>query len=542
MSNPCTLCLAQKLNAQKEWQDQYLSLPCRSLNRHGLIAGATGTGKTVSLRVLAEAASDAGINVFLPDIKGDLSGLGLSGGEDPSIQQRAEALTDGVQWAPKAFPVRFWDVFQKSGIPLRASVSEFGPVLLARALGLNETQEAVLTICFQLADDESWLLLDLEDLRALLHYVSEHAKELAPRYGHIATASVASIQRRLLQLETQGGGEFFTEPGLQIEDLLVQSSDGRGLINVLDARQLFAQPLLYSTLLFWLLASLYEHLPEQGDQEKPKMLFFFDEAHLLFTELSPALLQRLVQMVRMIRSKGVGVFFVTQHPKDLPEDIAAQLGHRIQHSLRAFTPAELRAVQAAADSLRSNPNFDTREEILHLATGQALLSYLQEDGTPSEVELVSILPCCSALMPMSDEERLKRIVADPLYDRYAERVNPESAHEILNARWQQKAEEAQAEADENARQKAQKEQEAEQARQAKLAAAQARQAAAEERREAAEARRQAQEQARIEKEKAKQAQKQTEWLRRMTNSAVSAVGREVGRSIIRGILGTFTRR
>ncbi|MDI9497621.1 MAG: DUF853 family protein [Bacillota bacterium] len=485
-------------------------------NRHGLIAGATGTGKTVTTRLLAEGFSELGIPVFLADVKGDLSGLARAGGQSETVSERARRL--GLDpLTPDAYPVTFWDVYQKTGIPLRATVADVGPILLARMLDLNETQAGVLSIAFRIADENGWALLDLADLRTMLAHVAAERGEIQLRYGNVSPSSVGAIQRRLLQLEDQGGELFFGEPMLQLEDLLATDRDGRGRIHILDAVELARQPLLYSTLLLWMLSELYENLPEVGDLTKPRLVLFFDEAHLLFTGTDGDLLERITQVIRLIRSKGVGIFFATQNPRDIPDAVAAQLGNRIQHALRAWTPAEMRAVSAAADSFRANPAFSTQEVITTLETGEALISLLDADGVPTVVERCLVLPPASSLELLDPQERLRLVVADPLYDRYADTIDPESAHEILTARIEE-AEAAAAEAEEAAvRQKQEREE-------ARLATIEKREAAREER------------EARREKEK------KYGWLTRMSNSAVSAIGREIGRNLVRGVLGGFKKK
>ncbi|MDI9470844.1 MAG: DUF853 family protein [Bacillota bacterium] len=493
---------------------QAMLLP-QMANRHGLIAGATGTGKTVTTRLLAEGFSELGVPVFLADVKGDLSGLAKAGGQSSSVNERAARL--GLTLEPAAYPVSFWDVYQKTGIPLRATVADVGPILLARMLDLNEAQAGILSIAFRIADENGWLLLDLNDLRSMLAHVAEERGQIQLRYGNVSAASVGAIQRRLLQLEDQGGALFFGEPMLELQDLITTGRDGRGRIHILDGVELSRRPLLYSTLLLWMLSELYESLPEVGDLEKPRLVLFFDEAHLLFSNTDGDLLERITQVIRLIRSKGVGIFFSTQNPRDIPDAVAAQLGNRIQHALRAWTPAEMRAVAAAADSFRPNPAFSTLEAITTLETGEALISLLDAEGVPAVVERCLVLPPASALELLDPAERLRLVVADPLYDRYADTIDPESAHEILTAR----VAEAQAASDQAREEAARLKQEREEAR---LAAAEKREAAREE------------------KEAQREREKKYGWLTRMSNSAVSAIGREVGRSLVRGVLGSFKKK
>ncbi|HEX7236647.1 MAG TPA: helicase HerA-like domain-containing protein, partial [Gammaproteobacteria bacterium] len=363
-------------------------------NRHGLITGATGTGKTVSLQTLAEQFSRIGVPVFMADVKGDLSGLAAAGGANAKVAERAKAL--GVELRYEACPVVFWDVFGQRGHPIRATVSDLGPLLLARLLQLNDTQEGVLNLTFKVADDAGLLLLDLKDLRAMLQHVGEHAAELTTEYGNVSAASIGAIQRGLLALETQGAGQIFGEPMLNIDDLM-QTETGRGVVNILAADRLMSSPKLYATLLLWMLAELFERLPEVGDPEKPRLVFFFDEAHLLFTDAPKALLEKIEQVVRLIRSKGVGVFFVTQNPLDIPDAVLGQLGNRVQHALRAFTPRDQKAVRSAAETMRPNPSFSIEQVITELGVGEALVSLLDEKGRPGVTERALVLPPGSQL-------------------------------------------------------------------------------------------------------------------------------------------------
>jgi DNA helicase HerA-like ATPase len=401
-------------------------------NRHGLIAGATGTGKTVSLQVLTERFSAIGVPVFLADVKGDLSGLGAAGKSSDKLQKRLDML--GVtDWQPRANPVVFWDVFGQSGHPVRATVSDMGPLLLARLLGLNDTQEGVLQIVFRIADDAGLLLLDLKDLRAMVQHVGDNAAQFKTQYGNISAASIGAIQRGLLGLEEQGGDRFFGEPMLDIADLM-QVQQGKGVVNILAADQLMNSPKLYATFLLWLLAELFEQLPEVGDLDKPKMVFFFDEAHLLFDDAPDALVDKVEQVVRLIRSKGVGVYFVTQNPLDVPEKVLGQLGNRVQHALRAFTPRDQKAVKAAAETMRANPAFDAAAAITELGVGEALVSFLDEKGRPHIVERAFVLPPASRLGPLTPEERAAAVRASVLYGHYEKIVDRESAYEKLTAR------------------------------------------------------------------------------------------------------------
>jgi len=410
---------------------QVLSL--KYANRHGLISGATGTGKTVTLQILAEEFSRAGVSVFAADVKGDLAGISRKGEPKDFLLKRAEQ----VGLAPYEFaaaPVCFWDLAGEQGHPIRATVSEMGPLLLARLLELNDTQEGVLTLAFRYADDQGLLLLDLKDLRALLVEVGERAAELQAKYGLVAKTTLGAIQRGLLRLEEQGAEAFFGEPALDLFDFLCTDKDGRGIVNILAADRLMQTPRLYATFLLWLLSELFEELPEVGDAEKPKLVFFFDEAHLLFNEAPKALLEKIEQVVRLIRSKGVGVYFVTQNPQDVPDSVSSQLGNRIQHALRAFTPKEQKVVRAAAETFRPNPAFSTLEAITDLAIGEALVSTLREKGAPSMVERTLIRPPASRLGPISPEERAETIRNSPLRGKYEKSIDRESAYEILTRR------------------------------------------------------------------------------------------------------------
>src|SRR5688572_23184651 len=400
-------------------------------NRHGLITGATGTGRTVSLKTLAERFSRIGVPVFMADVKGDLSGLGAAGGGNAKVAERARLL--GVELRYEACPVVFWDVFGTRGHPIRATVSDLGPLLLARLLQLNDTQEGVLNLTFKIADDAGLLLLDLKDLRAMLQHVGAHAAELTTEYGNVSAASVGAIQRGLLALETQGVEQLFGEPMLNIDDL-IQTADGRGVVNVLAADRLMTSPKLYATLLLWLLAELFERLPEIGDAEKPRLVFFFDEAHLLFSDAPKALLEKIEQVVRLIRSKGVGVYFVTQNPLDIPDAVLGQLGNRVQHALRAFTPRDQRAVKSAAETMRPNPAFAIEQAITELGVGEALVSLLDEKGRPGITERALIVPPGSQLGPLPDAERARLIAASPIAGVYEKTIDRDSAYERLKSR------------------------------------------------------------------------------------------------------------
>ncbi len=415
----------------KSETQQFLDL--KYANRHGLISGATGTGKTVTLQIIAEGLSNAGVPVFVADVKGDLTGLSQPIVIKDFLTKRAETI--GLDpYDRAAFPVRLWDLFGEQGHPVRATVTEMGPLLLSRLLDLNDTQEGVLTLAFRLADDEGLLLLDLKDLRALLVEVANRRKELSAEYGHVSTASVGAIQRRLLALEEQGAELFFGEPALDIKQFLDKAEDGAGLINILAADKLMQTPKLYATFLLWLLSELFEELPEIGDPEKPKLVFFFDEAHLLFDDAPKALLEKVEQVVRLIRSKGVGVFFVTQNPLDVPDSVSSQLGNRVQHALRAYTPREQRVVKAAAETFRPNPNFKTLDVITELGIGEALVSTLKTKGAPGVVERTLIRPPSSRMGPITQAERKAVLANSNISEKYDTPVDRESAYEILQER------------------------------------------------------------------------------------------------------------
>ena len=405
-------------------------------NRHGLIAGATGTGKTVTLQILAQGFADAGVPVFLSDVKGDLAGLAMPGTDahdlHPAFLERAARI--GLELSYAAAPVTFWDLWGEAGHPVRTTISEMGPLLLARLMELSDAQEGVLDIAFRVADAEGLALLDLKDLQSLLVWVGENRKDLSLRYGNVSTASVGAIQRRLLQLERQGGDRLFGEPALELSDLMRTTSDGRGQVNILAANRLINAPRLYATFLLWLLSELFEQLPEMGDPERPKLVFFFDEAHLLFDDAPRPLIDKVEQVARLIRSKGVGVYFVTQNPEDVPEDILSQLGNRVQHALRAFTAKDRRALSQAAQNYRENPRFDIAEAIREVGTGEAVTSFLDRKGVPGMAERTLIRPPASRLGPISVAERAAIVAASPVAGRYDTTVNRESAYEILAKR------------------------------------------------------------------------------------------------------------
>ena len=397
-------------------------------NRHGLITGATGTGKTVTLQTIAQQLSSIGIPVFMADVKGDLSGMARSGGSNAKVAERARSLKLDLAYA--ACPVVFWDVYGQSGHPVRATISDMGPLLLARLLGLNDTQEGVLNLVFKIADDESMLLLDAKDLRAMLQFVGDNAQKFTTEYGNVSAASIGAIQRGVLALESQGADRFFGEPMLDINDLM-QVEGGKGVVNILAADKLMHSPKLYATFLLWMLAELFERLPEVGDPDKPKLVFFFDEAHLLFNDAPKALLEKIEQVVRLIRSKGVGVFFVTQNPLDIPESVLGQLGNRVQHALRAFTPRDQKAVKSAAETMRPNPKLKIDQVITELGVGEALVSFLDDKGRPCVTERAFVVPPCSQLGPISADERSKAIAASSIAGHYEKAMERESAYEKL---------------------------------------------------------------------------------------------------------------
>ena len=513
-------------------------------NRHGLIAGATGTGKTVTLQGIAEGFSKAGVPVFLADVKGDLSGMAMAGSPQQKMHEILAARSAEIgdsDWVYSDTPVQFWDLFGAQGHPIRTTISEMGPVLLARLMDLNEVQEGVLTIAFHVADKDGLLLLDLDDLQSMLVHIAERADELSITYGNVSKASVGTIQRSLLQLRSQGGENFFGEPALDLKDFIGVDDKGRGLVNILAADKLMQSPKLYSTFLLWLLSELFETLPEIGDPEKPVLVFFFDEAHLLFNEAPKALLEKIEQVVRLIRSKGVGVYFITQNPIDIPEAVAGQLSNRVQHALRAFTPRDERAINAAAETFRANPGVDVATAITELKVGEALVSLLQADGAPSPVERTLIRAPGTRLGPVSAQERAIMIQTDAVGDRYDKLIDRESAEELIAAKaGQASAAAAAARAEDEAEKAAAiaaKESAKLDAINAKEAARQAAAAQKEAARQAALAQKEAERQAR-EDAKPSFAEKA---IQSAVRSAASSVGRQlvgrVGTSLLRGLLG-----
>ena len=511
---------------------QDVVLHSKFANRHGLIAGATGTGKTVTLKVLAESFSRLGVPVFLADAKGDVSSLAQAGASNPKFDERIKSLgIDSIPFA--ASPVVFWDLFAEQGHPIRTTITEIGPLLLARMLNLNDTQEGVLSAVFRIADDQGMLLIDFKDLKAMIGYVSEHAAEFKAEYGNLSPASLGAIQRNLLALADQGGDQFFGEPSLNILDFIQTDSNGHGYINILAADKLMNTPKLYATFLLWMLSELFEQLPEVGDMDKPKLVFFFDEAHLLFDNASAALQEKIEQVVRLIRSKGVGIYFVTQNPLDLPESVLGQLGNRVQHALRAFTPKDQKAVKTAADTFRANPEFKVEQAITELAVGEALISCLDEQGTPQVVERAWVMPPYSSFSPISPEQRQALISQSIVAGIYEKRLDRESAFELL----QNKVVERQQQAVQIEQEKQQaKEQEALAKQQAKEAETLAKQ--------------QAREQARISKEQQKEAEREAKQREKLiqdtvgtfAKSAARSLGGSTGQKIVRGLLGSLFGR
>ena len=528
-------------------------------NRHGLITGATGTGKTVTVKVLAESFSDLGVPVFLADVKGDLAGMIRPGADSEDMRARISRFGLEEDFSYQSFPASFWDIYGVSGIQLRTTVSEIGPLLLSRVLDLNDLQSDILSIIFKIADDQQLLLVDTKDLKAMLHYVDENREEFAPAYGKISPASIGAITRALVALESAGGDIFFGEPALNIADWLTTDAEGKGMIHILDSGSLINNPRLYSTFLLWLMSELFETLPEVGDLAKPKMVFFFDEAHLLFNDAPKPLLDKIEQVVKLIRSKGVGVYFCTQNPKDIPDGVLAQLGNKVQHALRAYTPAEQKAIRAAAESFRPNPDFDTFEAITTLGTGEAVVSFLDEEGIPSVAEKGFILPPRSLMGSVDESARDTAVKSSLAYSKYAVAYDPDSAYDFLERKGladREAAEAAAAEAERlKAEEKAAKEAEKEAARAAKEEEKAAVAAAKAEEREAAKAAAaaaKAEEKARKQKERA---------VKQVGNSVAGTVGREVGKqfgkqfgsfgktlggnvgaSIGRGLLSTLFKR
>ena len=497
--------MTEPILVAKNTEAEFFLMP-QMANRHGVITGATGTGKTVTLQKLAEGFSSRGVPVFMADIKGDLTGVTQAGGGNPKIDARNELL--GITPAFEGFPATVWDVFGKQGHPLRATVSEMGPLLIARLLQLNDTQEGVLSIAFKYADDNGLMLLDLKDLQQLMLFVGENADQLTLQYGNVSTASVGAIQRGLLQIDEQGGDMFFGEPAVKLEDFM-QTVSGKGVLNLLAADQLINAPKLYSTFLLWLLSELFESLPEAGDLDKPKLVFFFDEAHLLFSDAPQALVDKVEQVVRLIRSKGIGVYFVTQNPADIPEKVLAQLGNRVQHALRAYTPQEQKGVKAAASSFRVNPKLDTETVITELGVGEVLISTLDEKGVPTMVDRAFVVPPVGHIGPITPEQRASLIANSLVAGVYENAIDRESAYELLKAKADQRLLEQQQQAEADA--------------QAKIAEEQAK-AEAREQRSSGSSRNDSVIEA---------------VTKSVARSASSSIGRQVGNAIVRGVLGSI---
>jgi DNA helicase HerA-like ATPase len=515
------------LHEQKIWVgtsgEEKVYIYPKMANRHGLIAGATGTGKTVTLKVLAESFSDCGVPVFLADVKGDLSGMCMLGEGGGSAQKRVEEMglaEEGFEFS--SYPTTFWDIYGEKGMPLRATITEMGPLLLSRILGLNDTQSDILTIIFKIADDEGLLLLDTKDLRSMIQYVSDHAKEYSQVYGNMAKQSLGAILRAVIALEAEGGDKFFGEPAVSISDWLHTDRSGKGNIQVLDCQKLINNPTMYSTFMLWMMAELFETLPEAGDREKPKMVFFFDEAHMLFDNASKALLSKIEQVVKLIRSKGVGIYFITQNPADIPDDVLGQLGNKVQHALRAYTPKEQKGAKAAAQSFRENPEFDTYEVLSQLGIGEALVSVLDESGIPTVVKRCNILPPQSMMGAIDEQVRESEMVNNLLYTKYTQELDRESAYELLEKKVVAEAAEAEAEkqAAEEAKQKAKEE------------------AAAEKQRlKEEEAARKAAEKAEAAKDK-----KKKQAIKNVASSATGTIGREIGNAVGESIGGKFGKK
>ena len=507
--------------------DEKVYIYPKMANRHGLIAGATGTGKTVTLKVLAESFSDAGVPVFLADVKGDLAGMCMFGTESDSVKKRVDEMglaAEGFDFS--SYPTTYWDIYGEKGMPLRATISEMGPLLLSRILDLNDTQSDILTIIFKIADDEGLLLLDTKDLKSMIQYVSDHSKEYALEYGNMAKQSLAAILRSVVALEAEGGDKFFGEPAVSIGDWLCTDCSGKVAIQVLDCQKLINNPNMYSTFMLWMMAELFETLPEAGDRPKPKMVFFFDEAHLLFENASKTLLSKIEQVVKLIRSKGVGIYFITQNPADIPDDVLGQLGNKVQHALRAYTPKEQRGAKAAAQSFRENPEVDTYEILSQLGIGEALVSVLDEEGIPTVVKRCNILPPQSQMGALDDETRKSEILNNLLYTKYTQELDRESAYELLTKKVAAEEEEAaEAKAAADAEKLRLKEEAAEEKQRLKEA-------------EAAEKQRLRE----AEKEKAAKEKQMKRAVKSVASSATGTIGRELGKTIGNSVGGSFGKR
>lgn len=492
-------------------------------NRHGMIAGATGTGKTVTLKVMAESFSDCGVPVFLADVKGDLAAMCKTGTENDTIKKRMETMNlTEAGYGFKSYPTNYWDVYGEKGMPLRTTISEMGPLLLSRILDLNETQSDILTIIFKIADDQGLLLLDTKDLRSMIQYVSDHSKEYAQEYGNMAKQSLAAIMRAVVAMEAEGGEQFFGEPALSIADWLCTDCNGKGMIQILDCQKLINSPTMYSTFMLWMMSELFETLPEAGDREKPKMVFFFDEAHLLFQSASKTLLTKIEQVVKLIRSKGVGIYFITQNPKDIPDGVLGQLGNKVQHALHAYTPAEQKGAKAAAQAFRENPEFDTYETLTSLGIGEALISVLDEEGVPTIVKKCEILPPQSQMGALDDDARKNEIANCLLYSKYAQEIDRESAYELLTKKVQEEAVQEQKAKEEAAAAKQKAKEEAAAAKQKEKEEAAAKKAA--------------------EKAAAAKEKEVKNTVKKVASSATGTIGREVGNQIGNAIGGSFGKK
>lgn len=496
--------------------DEKVFLEPKMANRHGFIAGASGTGKTITLKVLAESFSQLGVPVFLADIKGDLAGMCKAGVHSESMEKRINKL--GIEdWRYRVFPTRFWDIYGEYGHPVRTTVSEMGPMLLSRLMDLSDVQSDVLNLVFKIADDKELLLIDIKDLKAMLRYVGENRAEFSAEYGNMSAQSLGAIQRSLITLEDEGGAEFFGEPAIDIRDWMQRDEQGRGYINVLHSVKLVQNPTLYATFMLFLMSELFEKLPERGDAEKPEMVFFFDEAHLLFSDAPKVLVQKIEQVVKLIRSKGVGIYFISQSPSDIPDSVLAQLSNRVQHALRAYTPSEQKAVKAAAQTFRTNPAFDTQTAITELGVGEALVSCLDENGVPGIVQRAFILPPQSRMGTITDEERRAVIDASGMKQKYDKAIDNFSAYEYFEQQNEEQEKEEQEAAEKAAKQAAKEEKKA--AKSAKSTTTKRTSTAA--------------------KAAKKTKSAASKAMTRVTNSAMSTIGREIGRSIIRGIFGSI---
>lgn len=496
--------------------DEKVFLEPKMANRHGFIAGASGTGKTITLKVLAESFSQLGVPVFLADIKGDLAGMCKAGVHSESMEKRINKL--GIaDWRYRVFPTRFWDIYGEYGHPVRTTVSEMGPMLLSRLMDLSDVQSDVLNLVFKIADDKELLLIDIKDLKAMLRYVGENRAEFSAEYGNMSAQSLGAIQRSLITLEDEGGAEFFGEPAIDIRDWMQRDEQGRGYINVLHSVKLVQNPTLYATFMLFLMSELFEKLPERGDAEKPEMVFFFDEAHLLFSDAPKVLVQKIEQVVKLIRSKGVGIYFISQSPSDIPDSVLAQLSNRVQHALRAYTPSEQKAVKAAAQTFRTNPAFDTQTAIMELGVGEALVSCLDENGVPGIVQRAFILPPQSRMGTITDEERRAVIDASGMKQKYDKAIDNFSAYEYFEQQNEEQEKEEQEAAEKAAKQAAKEEKKA--AKSAKSTTTKRTSTAA--------------------KAAKKTKSAASKAMTRVTNSAMSTIGRELGRSIIRGIFGSI---